>query len=213
MTTARQENARTLAAAIGMVEAQAEVLLDAQVLVTFGPTGAPLADLIHKILSRTLSNVVTRPRESPPAVELVIGKAVPRSQAPIIGVSVDQYKLEVRDGRVDRDVYGPRIVELLAACYASAAAVQRALPVEFPIPLRLPIEVDLDVLLGEHASVLAGPIELGTAYLAGAGAIGNGFLLGLSTLTFVESYTCAILTPQAQEISIAATGSPQPTWA
>jgi hypothetical protein len=69
--------------------------------------------------------------------------------------------------------------------------VQRALDVEFPIPLRLPIEVDLATLLGEDTRCLTQPLELGIAYLAGAGAIGNGFLLGLTAFdTRGELHIC-----------------------
>ena len=61
MITARQETARTLAAAIGMTEEQADTLLEATVLVTWDPACAKLADLIRTLLSRTLANVVMLP--------------------------------------------------------------------------------------------------------------------------------------------------------
>lgn len=182
MITARQENARTLAAATGMAEEQADTLLDATVLITSEPAGANLAELIRRLLLRTLANVLMLPSMAPPAVEIVIGGAEPRTGARVVGVGVDHHKLEVRDGRAEIGATAPRIVEQLAACYASAAAVQRALDVQFPMPVRLPIELDLAALLGDDVDYLTTPIELGTAYLAGAGAIGNGLMLGFTAL-------------------------------
>lgn len=57
MTTARQENARTLAAAIGRSGVEAEHLLDAEVLITCAPSGVRLADYIEALLARTLAHV------------------------------------------------------------------------------------------------------------------------------------------------------------
>lgn len=180
MITARQENARTLAAAIGMNEDDADQLLDTSLLITAAPAQADLANLIRNLLSRTMTNVTTQPGSTPPVVEILIGDAQARSRARVVGVGIDQYSLEICDGRSALGARGPRITELLAACYASAAAVQRALDVQFPMPLRLPIEVDLAMLLGPDIASLTSTIDLGIAHLAGAGAIGNGYMLGLT---------------------------------
>lgn len=182
MTTARQENARTLAAALGRTEAEAEQLLDASVLVTCERGGERLAGCIEALLARTLARV-DRDLKGVPAVEVVVGNATPRSKALAIFVGVDGWRLDVRDGVAAQ--LGARarpIVEFVAACYAAAAAVHHALGVELAAPLRLPIEVDLAKLYGVAIARLDERIELGVCFMAGAGAIGNAVVAGLSVL-------------------------------
>jgi hypothetical protein len=181
--TALQENARTLAAALGVAESEAVDRLEGLVLVTVASDAERLARRVEHILGRTLS-CVTREFDAMrcPAVEVVVGDARRRSSAPIVGVSARGFVIEIRD----REVTGPAIsghpiVEILASCYAAAAAVHRAVQA-VDIPLRLPIEFDVAALLGTDVEVLTRPVDLGVAYMAGAGAIGNSVLLGLSTL-------------------------------
>ncbi|MFT3697721.1 MAG: ThiF family adenylyltransferase [Kofleriaceae bacterium] len=181
MTTAREENARTLAAAIGITEEAAEQLLDATVLVTCAPGGERLAGYIERLLARTLTKVTSDP-SCAPCVEVVVGKAAQRSNARVINVGVDAYRILVTEQPMP---LGPRarpIVELVAACYASAAAVQRAINAEFPVQVRMPIDLDLATLYGDAISRLDGRIDLDVSYMAGAGAIGNAVLAGFSML-------------------------------
>lgn len=182
MSTARQENARTLAAAIGSTEAEAERLLNAAVLVTCDPGGERLAGYIEALLARTLSRV-QRDLDGVPAVEVVVGTASPRSSARTIFVGVEGCRLDVHDEAATQ--LGARarpIVELVAACYAAAAAVYHAFDVELSVPLRLPISVDLAQLYGAGISRLDERIDLGVCFMAGAGAIGNAVVAGLSVL-------------------------------
>lgn len=192
MTSARVENARTLAAAIGATEEKAATLLDAAVLVTVEPSQERLADWIVELTRRTLSHVVLDldPIKGP-SIEIVVGAAVARSTAPVIGVGVRGYVFEVFDGQRASEVgrSAHPIVELLAACYVAAAAVQRVTHAELPMPLRMPIHVDLAGLLGADLECLKARIDLGSAFLAGAGAIGNGLLLGLSAFDICGQLT------------------------
>lgn len=181
MSTARQENARTLAAAIGRSEAEVEHLLDATVLITCAPESNRLADYIQALLVRTLSNV-RRELGGAPTVEVVVGPTAPRSAAPVIGVGVNGYRLEVRDGTIEFGATARPIVQLVAACYAASAAVHTAIGAELPVPLRLPIEIDLERFYGVAIVRLDERIELGQCFMAGAGAIGNAVLAGFSTL-------------------------------
>jgi hypothetical protein len=184
VTTARQENARTLAAALGRTEADVERLLDTAVLVTAAPGGERLAGYIAALLARTLTHVQRQPDGGiAPAAEIVVGRASPRTSAPAIAVGVDGFRLEVRDGpATGLGDSSRKIIELVAACYAAAAGVHRALGVELPVPLRMPIESDLRQLYGANVMRLDERIDLGTCFMAGAGAIGNAVALGLSAL-------------------------------
>lgn len=184
MTTAREENARTLAAAIGATEAEADRLLDNPVLITAADGAERLAGYIQALLARTFTYVARAPQPGmAPIIEILVGGGAPRSDAPAISLGVEGWRIEVRDGQTT--ALGGRtrpIVELLAACYASAAAVHRIAGPALPVALRLPIAVDFAALYGEAIDRLDERIDLGSCFLAGAGAIGNAVILGLSVL-------------------------------
>lgn len=185
MSTARQENARTLAAAIGSSEAEAERLLDATALITCAPGGERLAGYIESLLARTLSRV-QRDLDGTPAVEVVVGSTTPRSGARTIFVGVNGFRLEVRDDIASHlEAQARPIVELVAACYVAAAAVHTAVGIELAVPLRVPISIDLAQRYGTGVARLDERIELGGCFMAGAGAIGNAVVAGFSVLNVV----------------------------
>jgi len=184
MTTARQENARTLASLLDLDEGNADALLDTTALITATTEGERLARDIGALLGRTLTRVsFDLDPQSKPTIEIVVGPSAPRTDAMTIGVGVSAYSVDVRDGvSVLGTEASHRLVELLAAGYASAAAVHRALGLANALPLRLPIEINLAELYGSSIERVHDQLDLGVAYLAGAGAIGNAVVLGLSTL-------------------------------
>lgn len=184
MSTARQENARTLAAALGLAEEEAVERLDACVVVTAAPGEDRLATRLRDLLQRTLVNVALEPQTGrSPVVEVVVGRTRARTAARVVGVGIRGYEIEVRDGGLATPTAPSAhpVVEALAACYAAAAVVHRAVHAA-EIDLRLPIAIDVAAILGADVGCLERPVDLGVAYLAGAGAIGNGLLLGLSTM-------------------------------
>jgi len=182
VTTALQENARTLAAAIGGSEEEAERLLEATVLLTCAAGAERLAGYVERLIARTLSHVTRELAAEAPAVEIVVGNAAPRSTAPTIHVGVGEHRLEVSSAPTALEGTARPIVELVAACYATAAAVHVAIDAELPVPLRLPIKVDLAELYGTAVARLDGRVDLGVCFMAGAGAIGNAVLAGFSVL-------------------------------
>lgn len=182
MTTPEQENARTLSVLLGVSDAEAVELLDASVLITANKEGALLAQDIYGILGHTLKNVALE-LGVPPRLEIVVGNATPRTSAPVLGVAAWDDRFEVREGCapvVASDRPRHRIIDRLAACYASAVAVQRSVQANFPVHVRLPLVFDLRSHLGVDAACLRRRTSIGEAYLAGAGAIGNAVLYGLS---------------------------------
>lgn len=183
MITARHENARTLAAALGLAEEAAVERLDAFVLLTVAPGEGRLATRVRDLLRRTLANVDLEAAGRVPAVEVVVGRARRRTSARVVGVGVRDYDIEIREGEVTAAAApcAHPVVEVLAACYAAAAVVHLSVQAA-DIPLRLPIEMDVAEILGADVGCLHRPVDLGVAYMAGAGAIGNGLLLGLSTM-------------------------------
>src|SRR5438552_18972207 len=88
MMTASHENARTLAAALGIGEDQAGQMLDVEVVVTASPHDPVthcLAENVCQLLSRTVRSVTRRPQlQTQPAVEVVIGDAAEVTAAPVV---------------------------------------------------------------------------------------------------------------------------------
>jgi hypothetical protein len=114
------------------------------------------------------------------AVELVIGDTFPRSTGKILWLSVDSHTAviarERREGHKAREEARVHPAALFVAASYAAAAVTRAVVGDgMPLPRRERIVLDLDAL-GISEAVAKRSVDLGQAYLAGAGAIGTSFL-------------------------------------
>lgn len=177
---ARQENAATLAAALGLtVESIAEAL-DLNVTVT-ADTADPIADLIATevcgLLSRTVRQASRSISATNIACELIVGAADSRTSGVKVYVGVDGGQAVISQERSSGDACAPihSIFGLLTACYACAATLYHAtggiLPFELPNPFVLRFSE-----FGIDSASLNQPVYLERAYLAGAGAIGNGLL-------------------------------------
>jgi E1 N-terminal domain/ThiF family len=179
--SAKRENALALAAALGVTMNMAAAMLDVRILITAAlddPTASALAADVTTLLERTVSDVSggTSPTADVQA-EIVIGAAQARTTALIIRVTVSH------DGAVigrtvtqqERCAAIPGLLVRLTACYVAAAALQAILGAQAiyqgPDPLALRFDE-----LGLTQEQLSSPIDIGHAYLAGAGAIANGLL-------------------------------------
>src|SRR5687767_4076138 len=98
-----EENARTLAAAIGYSSQEAAELLDVTVALTYRENdliSGKLAGFLMQLLIRTVSNVIHHPDISTRcAVEIVIGDAPPRTEAPSLWISILSDKIVISDTR------------------------------------------------------------------------------------------------------------------
>lgn len=177
---ARNENAATLAAALGMNLSEAAEALDVTVLISASASdrsASALAEDVAMLLNRTVTVVTECNNNQNPSAEIVIGTATPRSGAKRIFVAVDADHAVISCASINAGscsaVHG--LLRSYIACYICALTLNAALDVQLPYgcpdPLTLPfseVGVDLDVL--------SAPVDIGVAHLAGAGAIGNGFL-------------------------------------
>lgn len=183
--TAAHENARTLAAALGIGEDHAEQMLDVDVVVTAStddPVTNHLAENICVLLRRTVRSVTRTPQpQTPPAIEVVIGDATPATTALVVWAGVTERRFTVGTKRVGsaRTVEIHPALSLLCACYTAGAALRVVVGDTFPLPFSDPLVVDFDHLFGADRTWLYKPVDLEEAYLAGAGAVGNSFLLAL----------------------------------
>lgn len=180
-TGAQRQNAATLAAALGLAEAKAAELLDLTVLVTAeptDPTALALASDVVELLGRTVREVTLEVPTSFVSAELVIGAASGRTGAKQVFLQVGAHGATMyQDQPASAMPCAPKHRLLCAwiACYACAVMLNRAidadLPFNLPSPFKLPFAV-----LGLDLEALDQTVDIGHAYLAGAGAIGNGLL-------------------------------------
>lgn len=177
---AKRENAATLASALGLSLADAAEALDLEIAITVDSTDSiaqRIAGEVSELLTRTVRRVSTLELEGSVSAELVIGSAVPRTSGGHIFLHVTN-----DCAIIGRNVHAPEacahipaILGLTIACYASAVVLNRALDNALPFNPPEPLVLSFNQLGIDWSSVLK-PIDLGQIYLAGAGAIGNGFL-------------------------------------
>ncbi len=173
-----------LAAILGIDEEEAARRLDVMALITVDPndtTSQRIAGQIQAMLSRTIIASTTLAATRSVAVEVIVGRAVPRA----IG-SATVWVGPVPEGiRVARDSFSQvrwvhhRIFGLIAACYACGLALRCVLNDQLPYRGSDAILVSPIELLGADLWVIDEVCNLGQAMLAGAGAVANGFLYGL----------------------------------
>ncbi len=181
---ANVENAKTLSSILGVDESEASALLDASVAITFDrrdERAAQFARHAQLLLSRTIRSVNADETESNPdvAVELVIGNAGPRFSSPRIYACGKKETIVVAAAPMNAGIFDIHPVGLLlGACYAAGAVLKKAL--KLPYPPADTLEINLAELVGDDLAKLYEPAIFDEAHLAGAGAIGNGFLYGLS---------------------------------
>jgi hypothetical protein len=183
---AQTENARTLAAALGIGEKEAAELLSATVAITYDErddVSAQFAKHVDRLISRTIRSVLLNQlgKQEGVGVELVIGNAEPRFSAPCLFAAIGQQEVTigpVRGHAQKADIHP--IGLLLGACYAVGAILRKAFKDLLPFPSPEILKINLVELLGDDLPLLYEVATFDEAYLAGAGAIGNGFIYGLS---------------------------------
>lgn len=184
---AQKENVRTLAAALGIDESDAAELLNISIAITFDPgneAASRCADHIRRNLSRTIMDVRMNSTEHTHAflTEVIIGECNPRFKTAHIFVSFGAEKLFVGSQPVTPTIGRVHPIGLvLASCYAVGFALKRATGNLLPFPSPEILSLDLEQILGDDLWLLYQPALFDEAYLAGAGAIGNGFIYALSS--------------------------------
>lgn len=179
---ARKENIRALMLAAGISEEEAGQRLDQQVLLTWDSAdgvASQLAGEIEPILSRTVQVAQDLGDQAVPfAAELILGDASPRTEGKKLFAVLHPDRLTVNtDAVIAAQCAAPEfpLLTLIAACYATAGILNHAIgdglinraPVDFEIAFEDFLDPDFD---------LSQPVDIDEAYLAGAGALGNGFL-------------------------------------
>jgi E1 N-terminal domain/ThiF family len=182
---ARTENARMLASVLGLDTSEADEALQFDVSVTASAidnVGKAIAAELAAILGRTVRGVTVNGAYESAIIEVVIGNAKPQSSLEKLFVGVGEGQAVIGDNQGNAVCASiPAIIETIIACYACAAVMQRVfkdrLPFQIPAPLVIPF-----AQFGVDFDALSADIDLGRTHLAGAGAIGNGFLWAVRRL-------------------------------
>ena len=168
-----------LAAALGLALPDADKALQFDVAVSYPPENAIADEVAHElkaILGRTVRSIELNGAISDSVIEVVIGNGERRGNVDALYIAIDSERAIIGPDRGASTTFEMApIFAVIIACYASAAVMHRIfghrLPFQVPAPLTLPFAE-----FGVSARALQTSIDLGTAYLVGAGAVGNGFL-------------------------------------
>ena len=182
--TCDQENAKALAALLGIEEEDAAERLQFRIAVTFDPAhqqSQALGNHIISMLQRTIESAGT-PDGQAIAIEVIIGLRSPSTSAPLrLYVGEDGPDFVIRENaplpKCDLSIPSPLLV--IAACYVAAAALRIAFGTSFPIHNPAPVVLSWTALFGPDLQQLTRPLDIRETYLAGAGAVGHGFLYTL----------------------------------
>lgn len=168
---------------LGTTSDDATKLLDRAVVLTTDANGAALAADVTRLLSRSVGRVSSVVDAAEPcAVEVVIGTARPRTDTLRIYISMTMDLVRISRAPHDASVVDaamPSVLVLLTACYVAGSVIRQLVGDGLPYPTRDPLIFRPSDLLAEDSFVLTCPIEIGVVHLAGAGAVGNAFVLAL----------------------------------
>src|ERR1700689_705755 len=162
----RQENAKTLAALLGIEEEEAAQRLSLRIAVTFDSKTEAVRELgthIIEMLRRTVE-YAGPPDHNPFTVEVVIGDCAPATAALLrvyAGEEGTDFVIRETAPLTERDLSIPRALLVIAACYVSAAAIRVALGPTFPFRNSGPIVLSWPALFGIQVDRLTRPLDIG----------------------------------------------------
>lgn len=183
-----KENVRTLAQIVGWEEKEAATLLESKVAVFVDDDdtlSGELADFLILLLGRTVTGVFRNPNGAGSFdVSIKIGGSGACGHKADVFVVIGETDLVIgRDepkaveaARVSNPIWA-----LIGACYAAAQVMKFLVGAALPVPASEGLAVRAADIFGDSFDA-AEPFNIGTTWLAGAGAIGNGFVFALRLL-------------------------------
>lgn len=189
MITPEQENQRMIARILGISEEEAAERLNRSVAITAGGgEAAAFATELAAQLERTIHVV------GPDAMcDFEITVHAPQARAGVAHLPITLHQDRViigtaSGGQCARDLHG--VQRVIAACYAAGVVLTRVIEGLAPATPPDPFVVRFDAL-GATSRVLSTPLHLAETVLAGAGAVGNGFLRAARHLDISGTLTVA----------------------
>lgn len=181
-----KENTRMLASLIGGSEDRARELLTHSVAILFDEQNEnqrSLSDFLLDLLGRTFTNVVGNPAETENFDSVIFLKySLSRVVNSIhVRITIDGLTVSMQPLPEVEQVKTPEICLLLSSCYISAKLIDLVVGKQLPIHVPDPLVIEFADIVGEDFPFDRN-IDLGEMFLAGAGAIGNGFIKALTLL-------------------------------
>jgi hypothetical protein len=196
--TRHTENARTLASLINTDSNEAAKLLEATIAITCDESdraAMSVANDLRELLGRTVTGIHLNHYSANAVAEVVIGAARGHHPAAVrVAISEAQIQIGSSAPAAALSQYVPSIVLLIASCYATGMTLRVAFGERLNVPGPTPqagMVVPVNDLLGSEPEWVAEEFTLADSYLAGAGAIGNGFLYALSQFWVTGSLVIA----------------------
>lgn len=181
------ENAKTLASLINADSAEAAKLLEVAVAITCDEedrAALVIANDVRELLGRTITTACLNNYGGDVSAELVIGAAqAHRPDAIRITVAESQIEIGMSARATPISRSAPGIALLVSACYATGMTLRLLFGERLAVPGPAPaagMVIPLRDLFGLDTNWATTPFELDGAYLAGAGAVGNGFVYALA---------------------------------
>jgi hypothetical protein len=191
---ALKENHATLVNIMNLGEETSRKILDSSILITGSTLVPAMAEYLKNLLDRTFENVFFESCEGYSySCEIIIGDAKRRSNGPFVFVGQTNDGALVTSCRnaspnLSKDTHN--FLLFFLSCYTSALVLKTIIGEGIPMTISEEIIIDKKNLLKEP-QIFTTEINLDTAYLAGAGAIGNSFLYALSTFKVKGEITIA----------------------
>ena len=193
MITPAQENERMLARILGIGEAEAAARLSQTVAITAADGEAAMfATELKAQLEQTIS--IAEPGAACD-LEVLIHASPVRKATQRVSINLQKGRVVIRSADACEEpaavLHG--VQRVIAACYAASVVLSRLIDGVAPASSPDPFVVDFDAF-GAAWRVLATPVRLADTALAGAGAVGNGFLHAARHLDI--SGTLTVLDPK-----------------
>lgn len=196
MIDCQRENQQSLASLLGVSTEEAAQLLDLTIAIRYDPTepaARSIADSLALLLARTVSSVLVNPPTATAVAEVVVG-SLWQTQRSAIRIHISDTAIEIGSDVAVADIPANThpIIRLAAAAYGAGAALRAAIP---PLSSVIPssdsntLRVPFCAIVGRDGTWLSKPCAFADTFLAGAGAIGNGFIWALTNFNVSGAIT------------------------
>jgi len=183
MSTSARENLLALQNFLGLNQESSERILGSSILISIEIEFQTLTDFLKNILERTFEKVHTSPEVGITySCEILVDPANKVTRGPYIFIGQNEENALVISKilparKLPLDIHP--FLHFLISCYASGLVFKTVVG-RLPFLSQDEITIEVDKLVKIDLNTR---IDIGLTHLAGAGAIGNSFLLALSTFS------------------------------
>lgn len=179
---AKRENILTLQSLLGLKEEAAEKITGSAVLISGVEQQPILCEYIQTILGKTVESVHSQFVDDVQySCEIIVVGANRQTNLPFVfvGQTGETFLVSTLNEPVSELGSYPHFFYFLLSCYISALAVKTLTKNGLMVTVKDEIIIDPQKIVPDF-NIFETPVDIGEAYLAGAGAIGNSFIQALS---------------------------------